>query len=376
MITDASQYLYVTIPAGVSITNSHFSLPMPVRDHTSDAANDRAFRGVDPAFLLEAIGERSVAGWRSAGAFQNSSFGLGVEASPFVNVIRWMLYGSADSGGVGSSSPWRRKPQQAARIAASSASDSLASVYGGVLSAADVTADAADFAGGNPPRRASVLKIFDDLYSFRHFVTRYFGNSNASETASSSSYTLTGAYVGDENASARSSYETARAKYSAGGGAIGTSDVYYHGAQWNDWTGGALEPLGKYGFEVTAGISTGTFQVSPPAAAGLTMWGTVQAYALVKTFVYEDASATYYDWTPLASSTDAAQRKITVAAADVAGAAAAVLAARGIVAKGTGSLGRHGSQEITQSVLGFDFAVDLGDHTDWRKYIDDNFGGN
>ena len=369
MITDASEYGYVTIPAGVTIDGSHFSLPMPVRDATSDAVMDRAFRGVDPAFLLEAIGERTVASWQSSTPFANYTFPRGVTANPFATVINWMLYGT--DGGIGASKRWRHKPQQAVRIAASSGA-TLASVYGGVLSAADITADAADFAAGEPPRRASVLKIYNDLYSYRHFVTQWNSAVAATKTMQSSSYSVTGSYVGDEDANTRNQYNSDRAKYSSGGSAIGTSAAYYHSASWIDWTGTVFESKGKYGREVTAELTAGSYQVVLPSTVHLSLWGPTQAYAFVLTSV---DSTSYYDWVPTAHTLDTAQRKLTFAASALAGAAAAVRSGRGIVAKGTGSFGTSGSQTITQSVLGYDFAVDLTEHTDWKKYIQDNFGG-
>jgi len=362
MITDATEYDYVTIPQGVTIDSAQpaTSLPMPVRDYVSTLVDDRAFRGVDPAFLLEAIGERRVAAWNTSATFTKYIFSRDVSRHPFLTTIQWL------AANVGSGKAWRHKPQQAVRIAASS-SDAFKLAYGNELSSSELTSGENDFALNTPPRRAGVLKIFDDLDLFTHFVTDYKGiTSGATIVRTSAGYTVTSSYTGEEFQAIINNYNGYVAKYSSGGSAIGTSDIYFHVMNGSVFLGY------PFNYEVTATLSGGTYEATPPATVSLSLWSSLQAYALIVTVV--NNQATYYDWMPVSSTLDAQNRKLTVTAADVASAAAGVLSARGITVLGPPGLGNVGSQSILQTVADIEFAVDLGDHTDWKAYIEDVLG--
>ena len=173
---------------------------MPVRDATPALVDDRYFRGVDPAFLLEAIGERAKAtGWMNPTI---RTFPLNVTKNAFTDTIEWMESWTVNRTSYVSN--WRKpftsySPYYSHTASTGSYQNLNTTITSNYRVSSDLSANSNEFRNGAICDRNSVLKIFDDIANCMTFITS-FDLYHRPTVLSSSSYSNTmNAWYGNDD---------------------------------------------------------------------------------------------------------------------------------------------------------------------------------
>lgn len=347
MISNLSEYLFVTIPAAIQINDE----VMPKR--YANAAKRRVLRGLDAAMMLECVGERDAV----VGAVKHFPLGREVSGAPFRDASKWCHEHS------GAGSIWREKDSQIPQVIPASAVSTLEERWGTPINDGNLESAQADFAVGKPLLAESLMKLYRDMNKFRCFCPETRSAIGVSHYAFRRARTTSG---GTEK------LDEMQNSVDVGGSGYDSSRVYYHDAE--NWEGTAWEYRGR--FSLTATMDYGGFVARPPRGAMLNLYGQVWPYVLIKTEVSGMSSVnTTYDFARVAvkvpeEGEEGGSDGYEIDASSVVGAAAAVRAANGIVPLAIADLssGLYW-QLIYQNAVALALAVELTDHTDFSQWL-------
>ncbi len=345
MISNPSDYLFVTIPVSIQINDE----VMPER--YANAAKRRVLRGLDAAMMLECVGERDAV----VGAVKHFPLGREVSGAPFRDASKWCHEHS------GAGSIWREKDSQIPQVIPASAASTLEERWGTPINDGNLESAQGDFAVGKPLLAESLMKLYRDMNKFRCFCP---------ETRSAIGVSGYSFQRGYESSNGRDYTDERINAMDVGGQSYDSSRVYYHeAANWDDT---AFESRGST--SVTATMQYGGFVARPPRGAMLNLYGQVWPYVLIKTTLDWSGTSTTYDFARVATripeeGEEGISDGFEIDASSVVGAAAAVRAANGIVPIGIADLPRQGGQYIDQRAVALALAVELTDHTDFSQWI-------
>ena len=344
MISQRSEYLFVTIPSSIKVDSD----VMPKRYHNE--AKRRVLRGLDAAMMLECLGERKNV---TLGYDAKTALGRELSGTPFRDAALWCR------GNCGSPSRWRQQVEESTGFW-NVGNVGIMAVYGRTIALLSLECDPDDFLAGKPLVADKLMKLYRDMNEFRRFIAPI-----PSETRSSSNYDISSDYAGGYDP--RVDYQIAdlSARFSSGGSSINGNEVYYHAAF--DWRNTILESHGRYQF--TANLASGTYRAMVPANARLDLYGEAQAYALIHT-VCTRPSGEWWDWIQVPSEKHTSFHGYGISAPVIA-AAAALARSYGerVPVLGMDSVGAGNGQTINQYVDAFALAVDLTEHTDYSQWL-------
>lgn len=345
MISQRSEYLFVTIPSSIRVDSD----VMPKRYHNE--AKRKVLRGLDAAMMLECLGERKNV---TLGYDAKTALGRELSGTPFRDAALWCR------GNCGSPSRWRQQVEESTGFW-NVGNVGLMSVYGRTIALLSLECDPDDFLSGKPLVADKLMKLYRDMNEFRRFIAPI-----SSETRSSSNYDISHAQAGSSDGhGCDAEIAQASARYSSGGTSMGGNEVYYHVAF--DWRTTVFESKGRYQF--TANLASGTYRAMVPANAKLDLYGEAQAYALIHT-VCTRPSGEWWDWIRVPSEKHTSFHGYGISAPVIA-AAAALARSYGerVPVLGMDSVGAGNGQTINQYVDAFALVVDLTDHTDFSEWL-------
>ena len=347
MITQRSEYLFVTIPASIQVNDE----VMPKR--YSNPQKRRVLRGLDAAMMYECVGERNAV---VGAAVKKVNMTREILGAPFFDAASWCV------AHCGASSIWRAQVEESVGFW-DVGNVGLPSVYGRTISAIQLESDWTDFLAGKPLDADKLMGLYKDMNLFRRFlppVTKQIASSNYAMSHDKAGETGGGYSPADDDIARKT------ALFSNGGAYMGGGMVYYHTAI--NWADTIFESSGRWHF--TSSLASGTYRVFPPAEARLDLYGETQAYVLMET-VYRLSHATggsisggkWYDWIQVAAEKHASFHGYGISSTALTNAAEQARAERDITARTTSTLIADRGQRIEQTALAFALAVDLTDHT-------------
>lgn len=361
MITNISEYRFATPPSGVIIDDN--VLPVRAwRDLNYGGSTAKILRGVDCAFLLEAVCERVAASGQ--GSFATRGFAPTVSRIPFRDIIDWLF------ANVGYNSIFRYRRASPTPFYDWSSSTLFPEIYGNYISNSALKSDESkqSFAYGAPLLKQPVRDLYDDIALMRTFVPTL--NYHTLSTARYSTQ-----FTGNDP-----TYEESfRFQYGDAGTSPTThSALYYHHAEDNSWMIDPYQQPTRPYHTAEAVATLGNWRAERIGLAS-NYWGEIDTWVQIATLVRENTDTrprqgqvvetSYHDWYPVAAvPINNAPGVYIPDASLLTDICAALRQYHGIRVK-TADDGENFKQEITQSIYDFGVAVTLGIHTDWQDYL-------
>jgi hypothetical protein len=346
VISQRSDYLFVTIPASIQVNDE----VMPKR--YANEEKRKVLRGLDAAMMIECVGERNAVLGTVA---QKKNMTREILGEPFATAASWC------AGNCGPSSPWRAQSEESQGLW-DRGNESFSQAYRHTISALLLESDPADFLSGKPLCADKLMKLYRDMNKFRRFIAPI-----SSTTLSSSNYAITSDYAGGYDPTVDHDIADLDAQYSSGGSSMGGTEIYFHRSI--NLAGTIFESRGRY--EFTASVASGTYRATVNANARMALYGAHECFARIYTNCTAPAG-TWYDWVPVTAGKHTAEGYYGVAAQSLVAAAAQAREYHNVPALGMNAV-PHGmtGQSITQRVLDLALVVDLTDHTDFSQWLTD-----